>query len=70
MYTYKKTITLCLFYFLHKVVILPTRSVYNWKRQNLMTNSVTRKTYGLHNHYIFNDVAWTESFMACRASRP
>lgn len=35
-----------------------------------MTNSVTRKTYGLHNHYIFNDVAWKESFMACGVIRP
>lgn len=59
-----------LIYFIHKVVILPARSLYNWKRQDLMTNSVRRKTYGLHNHYIFNDVAWTESFMACRVIHP
>lgn len=66
----KKTVTLWLFYFLHKVVILPVRSVYNWKRQHLKTGSVTRKTYGLHNHYVFNDVAWKESFMACRVIHP
>lgn len=33
-----------------------------------MTNSVTRKTYGLHNHYLLIDVAWTESLMVCSCS--